>query len=177
MSSYRRNRVAGGTYFFTVNLLDRNSNLLVEEIEVLRQAVRIVRARAPFHIDAWVVLPEHLHCIWTLPPDDADYSGRWRAMKTLFSTAMPATERCSATRIRRGERGIWQRRFWEHTVRDDRDYAAHMDYVHFNPVKHGLVARAADWPYSSFHRCVAHGLYPADWIIGSPGPAELGERR
>jgi putative transposase len=177
MPDYRRNRVPGGTYFFTVNLLDRGSRLLIEHITVLREAVRTVRTHAPFHIDAWVVLPEHLHCIWTLPPDDDDYSGRWHAIKTLFATAMPPGERRSATRVRKGERGIWQRRFWEHTIRDHRDYAAHMDYVHFNPVKHGLVAHAADWPYSSFHRCVARGLYPADWSMSGTGPADMGERR
>ncbi len=177
MPNYRRHLVPGGTYFFTLNLLDRRSRLLVDHIDVLRAAVRTVRARAPFHIAAWVVLPEHLHCIWTLPPDDADYSGRWHALKTLFATAMPPTEPRSAARLRKGERGIWQRRFWEHTIRDDRDYAAHMDYVHFNPVKHGLAARAADWPYSSFHRCVARGLYPEDWSMRSDDPPDPGERR
>ena len=177
MPTYRRHRVPGGTYFFTVNLLDRNSRLLVEQIDVLRDAVRAVRARASFQIDAWVVLPEHLHCIWTLPPGDDDYSGRWHALKASFAAAMPRTERRTAARVRKGERGIWQRRFWEHTIRDDRDYAAHMDYVHFNPVKHGLAARAADWPYSSFRRCVARGLYPADWSMSGADPAELGERR
>jgi len=143
MPDYRRNRVPGGTYFFTVNLLDRNSSVLVEQIDVLREAVRTVRAQAPFHIDAWVVLPEHLHCIWTLPPDDDDFSGRWHAVKAGFATAMPPTELRSARRVRKGERGIWQRRFWEHTIRDDRDYAAHLDYIHFNPVKHGLVTQVA----------------------------------
>ncbi|HTU54329.1 MAG TPA: transposase [Acetobacteraceae bacterium] len=177
MPSYRRHRVPGGTYCFTVNLLDRNSSLLVDQIDILRDAVRTVRARAPFHIDAWVVLPEHLHCIWTLPPDDDNYSGRWRALKSLFAAAMPHSERRSAARVRKGERAIWQRRFWEHTIRDDRDYAAHMDYVHFNPVEHGLAACAADWPYSSFRLCVTRGLYPADWSMSGPDPAELGERR
>lgn len=177
MPDYRRNRVPGGIYFFTVNLLDRNSDLLIAQIEVLREAVRTVRGRAPFHIDAWVVLPEHMHCIWTLPPDDDDYSDRWRALKAAFAAAMPQSEPRSVRRVRKGERGIWQRRFWEHTIRDDRDYAAHMDYVHFNPVKHGLVARAADWTYSSFHRCVAHGLDPSDWGMSGPEPGEMGERR
>jgi putative transposase len=177
MPAYRRNRVPGGTYFFTVNLLDRGSRLLVEEVDALREAVRAVHARTPFHIDAFVVLPDHLHCIWTLPPDDDDFSGRWHAVKALFATGMPRIEPRSATRVRRGERGIWQRRFWEHTIRDDHDYAAHVDYVHFNPVKHGLVAQAADWPYSSFRRAVARGLYPANWGTGSTDLAETGERR
>ena len=122
-----------------MNLLDRSSSLLVTQIDALRESVRRARANAPFHIDAWVVLPDHLHCLWTLPEDDADFSGRWRAIKIGFSKSLPATETRSAVNIRRGERGIWQHRFWEHTIRDDRDYAVHMDYIHFNPVKHGLI--------------------------------------
>jgi putative transposase len=176
MPDYRRNRVPGGTFFFTANLLNRTSNLLVARIEVLRAAVQTTRAHAPFHIDAWVVLPDHMHCIWTLPPDDDDYSGRWRALKKAFSKAMPPGEHRSPARLRRAERGIWQRRFWEHTIRDDRDYAAHMDYVHFNPVKHGFATSAAGWPYSTFHRCLAIGLYPTDWA-GGQAMVEGGERR
>ncbi len=120
MSDYRRNRVPGGTYFFTVNLRNRTADRLVAEIGSLRQAVRQVRARAPFHIDAWVVLPDHMHCIWTLPEGDYDYPGRWRGIKTAFSKRQPADEARSSVMIRRGERGIWQRRDWEHTIRDDR---------------------------------------------------------
>jgi len=163
MTDYRRNRVPGGAYFFTVNLYDRRSQLLTVNIDLLRDAVRTVRARAPFHIDAWVVLPDHLHSLWTLPEGDFDFSGRWQAIKTAFSKRVPQGEFRSASREAKGERGLWQRRFWEHTIRDDGDYAAHVDYVHFNPVKHGLAASAADWRYSSFHRSVAMGLYPADW--------------
>lgn len=177
MPDYRRNRVPGGTYFFTVTLYDRRSDLLVTQIEPLRAAVRQVRAKRPFHIDAWVVLPEHMHCLWTQPTGDADFSGRWRAIKTAFSKSLPATEDRSAVMIRRNERAIWQQRFWEHTIRDDRDYAVHMDYTHFNPVKHGLVSSAADWPYSSFMRCLARGLYPSDWVGSTAEPAEPGERR
>jgi len=177
MPDYRRNRVPGGTYFFTVNLLDRKSQLLVENVGILRDAVRHVRERKPFHIDAWVVLPDHMHCVWTLPPGDTDFSDRWRALKGLFTTGMPPGERRSAARIRRSERGIWQRRFWEHTIRDDRDYATYLDYVHFNPVKHGLVASVRDWPFSSFHRAVARGLYPAEWGIDGAEPGDAGERR
>jgi putative transposase len=176
MPDYRRNRVPGGTYFFTANLLNRASDLLVARIEMLREAVRATRAQAPFHIDAWVVLPDHMHCIWTLPTDDDDYSGRWRALKKAFSKAIPPGEHRSSTRVRRAERGIWQRRFWEHTIRGDLDYAAHMDYVHFNPVKHGYATSAAGWPYSTFHRCLAMGLYPADWE-GEQTLLEGGERR
>ena len=175
MSDYRRNRVPGGTYFFTVNLLERRSCLLVEQIDALRNAVRQVRARRPFHIDAWVVLPDHMHCIWTLPPGDADYSGRWKAIKIAFAKTLPRTERLSVVRARKGERGIWQRRFWEHTIRDDQDYAAHVDYVHINPFKHRLVDHVHAWPYSSFHRFVAAGIYPRDWA-GDSAQLTVGER-
>ena len=178
MSDYRRNRVPGGTYFFTVNLRNRTADRLVAEIGSLRQAVRQVRARAPFHIDAWVVLPDHMHCIWTLPEGDYDYPGRWRGIKTAFSKRQPADEARSSVMIRRGERGIWQRRYWEHTIRDDRYYAAHMDYAHFNPVKHGLVAHPAEWPFSSFKRCVSRGIYPAGWMGDATASVagEAGER-
>lgn len=121
MTDYRRSRVPGGTYFFTVNLPERSSRLLVEEIGALRGAVRSVKARRPFYIDAWVVLPNHLHAVWTLPEGDADFSARWRAIKIAFVKALPKSERRSAIRIAKGERGIWQRRFWEHTIRDDAD--------------------------------------------------------
>ena len=175
MTDYRRNRVSGGTYFFTVNLLERKSSLLVEHIDLLREAVRIVKTRHPFHIDAWVILPDHLHAVWTLPEGDSDYSGRWRSIKIAFAKSVPKTERRSAIRLAKGERGIWQRRFWEHTIRDDADYAAHVDYVNINPLKHGLVKRVADWPYSSFHRDVARGIYPVDWAV-EPFDLMTGER-
>jgi putative transposase len=177
MPDYRRNRVPGGTFFFTVNLLDRRSNLLVGHIDTLRDAVRRVRARAPFHIDAWVVLPDHMHCLWTLPQGDADFPGRWRPIKIAFVKSLPICEPRSAVMTSRGERGIWQRRYWEHTIRDDRDFAVHFDYIHFNPVKHGLVKHPADWPHSSFRRCVANGLYPGGWTRGSDEPPKAGERR
>lgn len=177
MPDYRRNRVSGGTYFFTVNLRDRRDNLLVAEIEMLRTAVLAVKRSRPFHVDAWVVLPEHMHCIWTLPADDADFSTRWKEIKALFARAQPKTEHRSAARIRPDERGIWQRRFWEHSIRDDREYAAHMDYVHFNPVKHGLVREGSAWRFSSFHRCVTMGLYPAQWDGGVQDLVEGVERR
>lgn len=163
MPDYRRNRVPGGTYFFTVNLLDRRSHLLVEHIAELREAVRAVRAKHSFHIDGWVVLPDHMHSIWTLPEGDDDFSSRWKAIKTAFAKRIPRTEVRSAARIAKAERGIWQRRYWEHTIRDETDYLRHMDYLHINPVKHGLVERLADWPHSSFHKLVAAGVYPADW--------------
>jgi putative transposase len=163
MQEYRRNRVPGATYFFTVNLFDRNPDLLVTRIDALRDAVRNVRRAKPFHIDAWVVLPDHMHCLWTLPAGDADFPKRWWAIKTAFSKSLPAGEAHSPVMTSCGERGIGQRRYWEHTIRDDRDFAAHMDYTHFNPVKHGYVERPGDWPYSTFRRCVAAGMYPAWW--------------
>ena len=169
MPDYRRNRVPGGSYFFTVKLLDRASRLLVEHIDLLRDSVRRVRRERPFHIDAWVVLPDHMHCVWTLLAGDANYSDRWKAIKTRFSRSLPKIEQVSVVGRRRGERGIWQRRFWEHTIRDEADYAAHIDYVHVNPLKHGLVTRLQDWPYSSFHRYVAAGVYPEDWATDPGG--------
>jgi putative transposase len=175
MTDYRRNRVPGGTFFFTVNLYDRKSRLLVQHIDLLRDAVRQMQRRAPLHIDAWVVLPDHMHCLWTLPDGDTDFSGRWNAIKINFSRKIPAGEYCSASRAAKRERGIWQRRFWEHTIRDDCDYARHIDYIHFNPVKHGLVDRAADWPFSSFHRAVTQGLYPLEWTALEPALGCAGE--
>ncbi len=176
MPDYRRNRVPGGTYFFTVTLHDRRAALLVNRIDALRNAVRQVHARAPFHIDAWVVLPDHMHCVWTLPAGDANYPARWRAIKIAFSKSLPAIEARSPVMRARGERGIWQRRYWEHTIRDDRDYAMHVDYTHFNPVRHGYVQHPADWPFSSFRRCVAAGLYPQDWRGDDVAPPDAGER-
>jgi putative transposase len=176
MPDYRRNRVPGGTFFFTANLLDRRSDLLVTHIDALRAAVRKALGRSPFHIDAWVVLPDHMHCLWTLPEGDGDFPGRWWVIKTVFSKSVPAGERRSAAMTERGERVIWQRRYWEHTIRDERDYAAHMDYTHFNPVKHGLVEQPADWAFSSFRRCVERGVYPTGWMRGGEEPAETGER-
>ena len=162
MPNYRRNFRPGGTFFFTVNLLERDRDLLVRHVDVLREAVRTVRAARQFEIVAWVVLPEHQHCIWTLPPCDTDYSERWRLIKLLFSRALPKGERISASRCAQGERGIWQRRFWEHTIRDERDLNNHIDYIHYNPVKHGYVASPADWPHSSIHRFIEQGLLTAD---------------
>lgn len=155
---------AGRDVFFTVNLLERFPNdLLITYIDILRNVVPDVRKKRPFVIDAWVVLPDHLHCVWTLPPGDDDFTNRWRLIKQGFSKALPITERRSAVRKARGERGIWQRRFWEHVIRNDADYAAHVDYCHINPFKHGYVPRVADWPYSTFHRYVDRGIYPLDW--------------
>lgn len=168
MPRYVRNHAPGGTFFFTVALLERKSGcLLVERIADLRESFRLVRGKRPFTVDAMVVLPEHLHCIWTLPAEDADFSTRWRLIKARFAECVPAEERLSARRQAKAERGIWQRRFWEHTIRDEADFAAHVDYIHYNPVKHGYVKRAVDWPHSSIHRFVADGRLPADWGGGA----------
>jgi len=164
MPDYRRYRVPGGTYFFTVNLLERRLDTLVRHINVLREAVRKTRRERPFHIDAWVVLPDHMHCIWTLPPGDDDFSNRWKSIKIRFVQAIPHTERRSPVRIAKGERGIWQRRFWEHVIRDEADYEHHVNYIHWNPVKHGLVKKVSDWPFSTFHRYVQAGILPIDWV-------------
>jgi putative transposase len=178
MTSYRRNFLPGGSYFFTVNLFDRRSRLLTEQIELLRKAFRYARERHPFSIEASVILPDHLHAVWTLPEGDADYALRWRLIKSTFSRALPQSESVSKSRSGKSERGIWQRRYWEHTLRDETDFAKHVDYIHFNPVKHGHVNRVADWPYSSFHRFVRQGIYPADWARDAKRDgSRFGERK
>jgi putative transposase len=164
MPNYRRAWHPGGTYFFTVNLLQRHGNdLLTRHVDLLREIVISVQSRHTFHIHRWVVLPDHMHCVLEFPEKDCDFATRWRLIKMGFSKGLPKTERLSKVRVNRGERGIWQRRYWEHLIRDDADFQSHMDYLHFNPVKHGLVARAKDWPYSTFHRLVKQGIYPPDW--------------
>jgi len=172
---YRRAWIAGGTYFFTLTLADRDQRLLVDRVDTLREAVRAVRERHPFHIDAMVVLPEHLHAIWTLPPGDHDFANRWRQIKAAFSRRLPEWESRSAAARDRGERGIWQRRYWEHAIRDHGDFDRHVDYVHFNPVKHGLVVRPVDWPYSSVHRFVRLGVLSPDWAAGPADDWGTGE--
>ena len=143
MPNYPRAFVAGGCWFFTVNLLQRRNSLLTDEVGILREAMRATRDRYPFHIDAITVLPDHLHAVWTLPDGDADFS--LRLIKARFAKALPKQERLSAVRKARGERGIWQRRFWEHLIRDEADYARHVEYCYINPLKHGLVARVCGW--------------------------------
>ena len=176
MPNYRRAFVPGGCWFFTVNLLERRETMLVDHIVYLREAVGRTRQGLPFTIDAFVVLPNHLHAIWTLPRGDADFSTRWRLIKSRFARALPKQERLSAVRLERRERGIWQRRFWEHLIRDDADYARHIEYCYINPVKHGLVNRVSDWPHSSFHRDVRAGIFPLDWAGELERDGEFGER-
>ena len=163
MPWYRRARIKGGTYFFTVTLADRSSRLLVERIELLRRAYSNVQRRLPFELVAICILPDHLHAIWALPEGDADFALRWNLIKGGFSRVIPIAPQRSASKWAKREKGIWQRRYWEHVIRDDADLARHIDYIHFNPVKHGLVSRVADWPYSSFHQYVTRGSLPSDW--------------
>ncbi|MGG7796949.1 transposase [Klebsiella aerogenes] len=163
MSNYRRSYIPGGCWFFTVNLQNRHSDLLTRHIDHLRAAIACAKRKRPFQINSWVVLPEHMHCIWTLPEGDSDYSGRWREIKKSFTRALAQNQ-------------IWQPRFWEHAIRNDEDYRRHMDYVYINPVKHRLVGYVRDWPYSTFHRDVRKGLYPEDWA-GDTVEIDAGERR
>ena len=166
MTSYRRNFVPGGSFFFTVNLAERRLRLLTEHIDQLRTAFRVVRMSHPFKIEAMVVLPDHIHAIWSLPEGDKDFATRWRLIKSAFSRALPKGERISKSRRSKGERGIWQRRFWEHMIRDENDFQRHVDYIHINPVKHGHAQAVRDWPHSSFRAYVRRGVYPADWAGG-----------
>jgi putative transposase len=146
--------------------------LLADKIEELREATRRTQQRYPFHIDAIVVLPDHIHAVWTLPPDNADFSLRWRLIKSRFARSIAKGEHLSRVRQTRGERGIWQRRFWEHLIRDDADYARHVEYCYINPLRHGV----ADWPHSSFHRDVRAGIFPQDWAGEIETSGEFGER-
>ena len=168
MRSYRRVRIPGATYFFTVVLAERGGNdRLTQQIGALREAFRQTRDEHPFRVDAIVVLPDHLHCLWTLPGGDDDFPMRWRLIKARFSRSLAPDERITASRARKGERGIWQRRYWEHRIRDENDFARHADYIHYNPVKHGYVDAARDWPYSSFYAWVRRGLYAPDWAAAA----------
>ncbi len=169
---YRRAIAPGGTLFFTV-VTDRRRPILAsaEAVDALREAFRSVRRSRPFEIDAIVVMPDHLHCIWTLPPGDVDFSTRWRLVKTGFTKHCPDILRRApdTARLTRGEQAVWQHRYWEHQIRDDADFARHVDYIHYNPVKHGLARSPLEWPYSSFGRYVEAGVYAPDWGRGAMG--------
>ena len=167
MVNYRRARIEGGSYFFTVALAQPGSNLLNDHAAHLGECFRMVRQRHPFVMDACVVMPDHLHCIWTLPEHDADYSLRWSLIKSAFSRKLAHTESRRSAQKSRGERGIWQRRFWEHVIRDEQDFRNHVDYIHINPVKHGYAERAIEWPYSSIHRFLKQGLCDPAWAAES----------
>lgn len=173
MVLYRRNRVPGGTYFFTLTLADRSSRTLVEQIDALRFALRKTRAERPFEIVAMVVLPDHLHAVWRFPEGDDRYSTRLQVFKSRFTQALKA----KGVRMHRhgnGEPALWARRFWEHTIRDDDDLRAHVEYVHYNPVKHGWVDRVSAWPYSTFHRDVALGSVHRDWGVAPSDANTIG---
>lgn len=158
MPNYIRPKRTGARVFFTVCLAVRGGDLLLREVAALRRAVAATRAERPFGIATWVVLPDHLHCVWEMPEGDGDFSTRWGAIKARFTREVkgavgwnPTLPR-SPSKIAKGDAGIWQRRFWEHHIGDEDDFAAHVWYCHANPVKHGFVARPEDWPYSSVHR-------------------------
>ncbi|MCB1330412.1 MAG: transposase [Maritimibacter sp.] len=175
MTNYRRVSIPGGTFFFTVALADRTASTLVDRIDALRRAFDATRRERPFRTDAFVVLPDHLHAVWTLPEDDADFSTRWRLIKTRFVREIGASAPRSASKHAKAERGVWQRRFWEHAIRDETDLAMHVRYCWGNPVKHGLVARATDWPFSSIHRDVRAGRVDPQWA-GPVLDGAFGER-
>lgn len=162
MVNYRRNRIQGGTFFFTVTLRDRRSHMLIEHVDRLRDAFKDVQRAMPFRVDAIVVLPDHLHTVWTLPEEDDDFAGCWKRLKSHFTRVLI---RCGVVidRDHRGEYNLWQRRYWEHPITDAQDLQRHVDYIHYNPVKHGLVSCPVDWPYSSFHRYVRLHLLERDW--------------
>ncbi len=166
---YRRSRTKGATFFFTVVTYRRKKILCGEaNITLIKEAFQYVSNRHSFTVDAFVMLPEHIHCIWTLPENDCDFSTRWRMIKGHF------TRRCrdshkglrTASRFRKAEQAVWQRRFWEHRIKDEDDFARHVDYIHHNPVKHGLADSPGGWPHSSFHRYVKKGIYDSDWGTG-----------
>jgi len=182
MTEYRRNFRPGACYFFTHVTFERRAWLCTDWARAaLRSAIVEIRLKRPFVIEAWVLLPDHLHCLWRLPCDDLDFSTRWRLIKTFVTKQRDQASELSApskSRKSRREQTLWQRRFWEHTIRNSEDFDRHVDYIHFNPVKHGLVGRVRDWPFSSFHRFVRHGLIPEDWAGDlSRDHAGFGERR
>ena len=163
MSDYRRVFIPGGTYFFTVVTWHRRPLLASDRrVRHLREAFAHVRTTRPFRIEAIVILPDHLHCLWTLPPNDADYPGRWREIKKRFS------RRVDLATNDRNERFVWQRRYYEHTIRDQQDWRRHLDSIHYNPVKHGFVKKASEWPYSSFRTALQRGWYEESWGDSAP---------
>ena len=168
MPQYCRARIPGGSYFFTV-VAERRQPILTSEAvrRALREAIQVVRRERPFRIDGWVLLPDHLHAVWTMPPGDDDYATRWRLIKAQVTHRLGEAWRnpsvMTARRRAKAQGSLWQHRYWERWLRDENDVRRHLDYLHFNPAKHGLVPRVADWPWSSFHRYVASGVYPNEW--------------
>jgi putative transposase len=168
LPEYRRIKKAGGTYFFTVVTHGRRPILTYPEVrQALREGISKVRQARPFSIEAWVLLPDHLRAIWTLPEHDAGDASRWAVIKSCVTkrcgNLFGPGEKVNISRSRRQEGGVWQRRFWEHAIRDEPDFHRHLDYLHWNPVKHGYVKTPMAWPYSTIHRFVAQGFYPPNW--------------
>ncbi len=168
MPNYRRANIKGGTYFFTVVTYRRQTFLCNDHVrKALRDGILAVQTTHSFIIDGWVLLPDHLHCIWTLPAGDANFSVRWAMIKRFVTKQCgPDLRRedwLNKSKRRRNESTIWQRRFWEHKIPDKQDYERHMDYLHYNPVKHGYVKNVKDWPHSTFHRYVSQGVYGQNW--------------
>ncbi len=169
MSDYKRNFVAGGTYFFTINSFNKQKFFTSPVFRsALRKATSHTKQKLPFEINAWVLLPDHLHCIWTLPENDHNYSARWSMIKCMV------TQQCkyhflqhhlsNPSRFKRNESTIWQRRFWEHTITNEYDYENHLNYIYWDPVKHGYSGSVNEWPFSTFHRDVKKGLYDEKWV-------------
>jgi putative transposase len=161
----RRSHIKGGRFFFTVVTYKREKLFCsAKNVDLIRESMRYVKQRHPFTIEAFVLLPEHIHCIWTLPQDDHDFSTRWRLIKSFFSRNCEHQHKeLKSSQIRKKEQGIWQPRFWEHFIRDEKDFISHVEYIHYNPVKQGLVKAPKDWKYSSFHRYAEKGIYEREW--------------
>ncbi len=160
---YRRSNIKGACYFFTINLANRKTRLLVEEFEILRNVINHVKQQHPFQLDAMVIMPEHFHMMMTLPENDNAYAKRIMLIKSGFSRKIPKSEPINPSRIHKRERGIWQRRYWEHLIRDDTDYQRHIEYIHYNPVKHGHVNKPSEWQYSTLHKYIKLKIYDKDW--------------
>ena len=173
MPNYRRPLAPGATVFFTVVTFERKPMLTTElSRKILRRVWKRVQTQHPFVVDAVCLLPDHLHCLWALPENDGDYSLRWSAIKGLFTkeylNSAGQDGMRNDSRKKRGEAAVWQRRFWEHTIRDEVDYCNHFDYIHYNPVKHGLVKQVKEWPWSSYFKYVRRGYYDVEWGNGQP---------
>lgn len=172
MTNYRRLYEKGGTYFFTVVTQKRRPIFAKKEnVQNLRDVFKKVMKNRPFKIEAIVILPDHIHCIWTLPKHDSDFSSRWKEIKYRFSMNYSGSFPASDSMKKKKEKGLWQRRFWEHFIRDQEDFNHHVDYIHYNPVKHKLTMKAIDWPHSSFKRFMNKGIYQEDW--GSIPPVSI----
>lgn len=165
MSNYRRNKISGASYFFTLCLRNRQSKLLTEHIQELRIAYKKTQTKKPFVTEAMVVLPDHLHALWTLPENDADYPNRIRLFKSHFTRQLPRNlkKTNNKNRQKHGQTGVWQLRYWEHTIQSEQDFINHVDYIHYNPVKHGHVRQVKYWEYSTFHQHVNRGIYDKNW--------------